>query len=105
MVSSFTSGSPARLVSRQRTPDNTAAESTANQLTSSIIAVVPMVATAVCEVVLIARTPAALNHIPPRTTLYYSEIFLTVNQVVLKFLFGVLHLLDVVAVNSVVEKR
>ncbi len=57
----LSSGSPATLVSRDNTPASAAAEATIAQLTSPRTAAVPIVATAVCATVLIARIPAAFN--------------------------------------------
>ena len=57
------SGRPAMLVSRLRTPDSAAALPTIAQLTSPITAAVPTVATAVCATVFTARIPAALIHL------------------------------------------
>ena len=58
--SSLTSGRPAMLISKDRMPANADAEPTAIQFTSPSTAEVPIVAIAVCAIVLIARTPAAL---------------------------------------------
>ena len=54
------SGRPATLVSRLRIPARTLALATISQFTSPSATAVPMVATAVCATVLMARTPAAL---------------------------------------------
>ena len=57
----FTSGSPATDVSSDRIPASSAALPTMIQLTSPMTADVPMVATAVCATVLIARMPEAFS--------------------------------------------
>jgi xanthine/uracil/vitamin C permease (AzgA family) len=64
---------PATLVSRLRMPDSNAAEPTAIQFTSPMTAAVPMVATAVCATVLIARTAAAWIHVLPFFILHTSS--------------------------------
>jgi hypothetical protein len=60
--SSLISGSPAQLVNTLRMPESAAVERTISQLTSWTVAVTPIVATAVCAIVLTARTAAALSH-------------------------------------------
>ena len=58
-----TSGRPARLVSRDRIAAISDAEQTAIQFTSPSNAAVPMVANAVCAIVLSARIAAARSHL------------------------------------------
>lgn len=59
---SSTSGRPARLVRSESTAARTAADATMVQFTSPRTAAVPIVATAVCAIVFIARVPAAAHH-------------------------------------------
>ena len=83
-----TSGSPATLVSKDKTPANTDALTTIFQSTAENTAAVPMVATAVCATVLIARIAAALNH-----KIVFSFIFTTLQIGILtkKLLFPILN--------------
>ena len=62
VYSSFTSGRPARLVRSERTAARIAADATMVQFTSPRTAAVPIGATAVWAIVLIARVPAAAHH-------------------------------------------
>lgn len=57
-----TSGSPAILVSSDKTPASSAVLPTASQLISPKAALVPMVAIADWAIVFTALIPAALNH-------------------------------------------
>jgi hypothetical protein len=57
----YSSGKPATLVSIDKIPAKREADPTASQLTSPIATLVPMVAIAVCAIVLTARIPAATN--------------------------------------------
>ena len=61
-MSSFTSGNPEIEVSIDKMPESSDAETTATQFTSFIIAVTPMVETAVCAMVFTALTVAHFSH-------------------------------------------
>jgi hypothetical protein len=58
----LTSGKPATDVKMDNTPANTDADATITQSTPPNTLAVPIVATAVCATVLIARIPAHFNH-------------------------------------------
>lgn len=86
--SSLTSGSPATDVKSDKIPAKRDALTTIFQSTPDNIAAVPMVATAVCATVLIARIAAALNH-----KIVFSFIFTTLQIGILtkKLLFPILN--------------
>jgi hypothetical protein len=73
----FNSGSPAIDVSRDMMPARAAVEPTSAQSTPEITAVVPMAATAVWAMVLIARIPAARIHLFQYSLSIYLSSFST----------------------------
>lgn len=71
---SLTSGSPATLVSNDRSPAKSEAEITTRQSTADSTAEVPMVAIAVCATVFTARTAAALSHFAAFLFIFYPSL-------------------------------